>query len=234
MELFPAIDIRGGRVVRVRRSGSEPEVTYGADPLAQAVAWQEEGARWLHVVDLDRAFGTGEQSRLLGAIVKRVSIPVQVGGGLADADAVAQMRDLGVQRVVLGPGAAADPRRLGELAARFTGVSLALALDVRDGRCAARGWPTAAAYTPLDLARRAREAGISLMVHTDLSREGALGGPNVAAAATLAQSAAVDVIVSGGVGSLDDLRRVRDAGLAGVVVGRALLEGRFTLREALG
>lgn len=206
---------------------------YHADPLALAEEWAAAGARWLHVVDLDRAFGTGSQTALVAAMVRRLSIPVQVGGGLVDTDSVAEMRDYGVQRVVLGARAAADQSSLAELADQFSEDTLAIALDVKDGRCWARGWHEAAAYTPLDLARRAREAGISLIVHTDLSREGALQGANVSAAATLARAAEVSVLVSGGVSSLSDLARIKGAGLSGAVVGRGLFEKRFTLEEAL-
>lgn len=209
------------------------ETVYHPDPLALAEEWAASGARWLHVVDLDRAFGTGNQTALVAAIVRRLSIPVQVGGGLVDIDSVAEMRDHGVQRVVLGARAAADQSSLADLADQFSEDTLALALDVKDGRCWARGWPEAAAHTPLDLARRAREAGISLIVHTDLSREGALKGANASAAATLARAAEVSVLVSGGVSSLSDLARIKGAGLSGAVVGRALFEKRFTLEEAL-
>jgi phosphoribosylformimino-5-aminoimidazole carboxamide ribotide isomerase len=233
VELYPAIDLKQGRVVRVKRAEPDVEVLYHQDPLAVAQAWVRSGARWIHVVDLDRVFGPGDQTALIATLVSRLPVPVQVGGGFTDADSVAAMLDLGARRVVVGTRAAATKEGLAQLCDRFGPESLALALDVKHGRCWARGWKEAAAYTPLDLARRARAAGIRLVVHTDLGREGALSGANVGASATLAATADVGVLVSGGVSSLEDLAAIRDAGLEGAIVGRALFENRFTLEQAL-
>lgn len=234
MELYPAIDIRAGRVVRMSRSDATKQTLYHNDPFAVADQYLEAGARWVHVVDLDRAFGFGDQTRLVAALVKRLPIPVQAGGGLRTAGDALRMRDLGVQRVILGCRAAESEDALRETADLFSEDFLAIAVDVRAGGLWARDWPEAATVTPLALAQRARAAGLTVAVHTDLSREGSLGGPNVEDAAALAREAGLGVVVSGGIGSLDDLALISGSGLAGAVVGRALFEGRFTLREALG
>lgn len=233
MELYPAIDIRAGRVVRMSRSDATRQTLYHEDPLAVADGYLAAGARWVHVVDLDRAFGFGEQSALVSAIVKRLPIPVQLGGGLHTADEALRMRDLGVQRVVLGMRAVDSVEILAETADLFAEDFLAIAVDVRDGVLWARDWPEAGRVSPATLMQCARTAGLGLAVHTDLSREGSLLGANVEEADALAQAVGMKVLVSGGINSLADLGRIRDAGLAGAVVGRALFEGRFTLTDAL-
>lgn len=233
MELYPAIDIRAGRVVRMSRSDATKQALYHPDPFAVADSYLEAGAGWVHVVDLDRAFGLGDQTALVAALVKRLPIPVQAGGGIRTADDALRMRDLGVQRVVLGMRAAESVDDLAATADFFSEDFLAIAVDVRDGSLWARDWPEAAAVTPPALLQRAHAAGLVLAVHTDLSREGSLLGANVEDAATLSRDAGVDMIVSGGINGLRDLERIREAGLAGAVVGRALFEKRFTLKEAL-
>jgi phosphoribosylformimino-5-aminoimidazole carboxamide ribotide isomerase len=233
VELYPAIDLHAGRVVRASRATLSRATIYHRDPLAVADGFVAAGARWIHLVDLDRAFGVGDQTPLVGALVKRVPIPVQIGGGLASLEAVETMRDLGAQRVLLGARVAAAPGLLEALTDQFSPDSLGLALDVREGRVWARQWAEASRFTPTVLARRARAAGITTVAVTELSREGALAGADWERAAHLAREAAVAVIVSGGVNGLSDLRRIREAGLAGAIVGRALFERRFTLEDAL-
>jgi len=233
VEIFPAIDIRGGQVVRASRTDPAAAVVYDPDPFRVAAGYAAAGARWVHVVDLDRAFGVGDQSDLVAELVKRLAIPVQLGGGLWRVQDVMTMRDFGVQRVVLGVRALEDERALRELVDCFSDDCLAMAVDAKHGNGWARDWPLAASRTAVDLAGRAGDLGVSTVVYTDLAREGALQGPNVASAVAIAQEADVQVIVSGGVATLNDLVAVRDAGLAGAVVGRALLEQRFTLEEAL-
>jgi phosphoribosylformimino-5-aminoimidazole carboxamide ribotide isomerase len=233
LEIFPAIDIHAGHVVRASRRGLEGATVHHADPIALAERYQDEGARWLHVVDLDRAFAVGDQTPLLAALVKRLRVPVQVGGGLWTLEAVEEMRDIGVQRVLLGARAIATLPLLAAITDQLSPDSLGLALDARDGRVWSRQWEEAAHWTPLEIADLARAAGVVTVVLTELSREGGLGGADVDGAMALARAAGVEVIVSGGVNGLDDLNRIRAAGLAGAVVGRGLLERRFTLPEAL-
>jgi phosphoribosylformimino-5-aminoimidazole carboxamide ribonucleotide (ProFAR) isomerase len=218
--------------VRASRSDLAAARSYDLDPLEAAERFVAAGARWLHVVDLERAFGVGDQTALVAAIVRRVPVPVQLGGALWEADDVAEMRDHGVQRILLGARAVVELGVMEALAEQFSPDSLGLALDVQSGRAWARHWD-ASGHEPLELARASRAAGISVVALTELSREGALGGADREGAARLAREAGVEVIVSGGVNGPGDLRAIARAGLAGAIVGRALHEGLMSLEEAL-
>ena len=223
MELYPAVDIEGGRVARSASA---------ADPLAAVRQFAHDGARWVHVVDLDRAFGKGENRELTRRLLAEAAVPIQLAGGLTSDAVIAELLGWGATRVVIGTVAAVDPALVARLLARYGAERLAVGIDARDGRVAARGSDVSLALAPLELARRVRSQGARTVIYTDAARDGSLAGPDVAGARAIA-ALGLDVIASGGVASLDDLRRVRDAGLAGAIVGRALHEGRFTLREAL-
>ncbi len=227
MELYPAVDIEGGRVARSRSA---------ADPLAAVRQFARDGARWVHVVDLDRAFGKGENRDVIRSLLAEGggAVRIQVGGGLTTDAAIAELLGWGATRVVIGTAAAVDPALVARLLARYGAERLAVGIDARAGRVAARGSDVTLALTPLELARRVRGEGARTVIYTDAARDGSLAGPDVdGARAIAALGGGLDVIVSGGVASLDDLRRVREAGLAGAIVGRALHDGRFTVREAL-
>ena len=225
MELYPAVDIEGGRVARS---------TSASDPIAAVRQFARDGARWVHVVDLDRAFGKGENRELTRRLLAEAAVRIQVGGGVTSDDGVAELVGWGATRVVIGTAAAVDAVLVARLLGRYGADRLAVGIDARDGRVAARGSDVRLALAPLELARRLRGQGARTVIYTDAARDGSLAGPDVnGARAIAALGGGLDVIVSGGVASLDDLRRVRDAGLAGAIVGRALHEGRFTLHEAL-
>jgi phosphoribosylformimino-5-aminoimidazole carboxamide ribonucleotide (ProFAR) isomerase len=231
VELYPAVDVQGGRVARAPPSAD--------DPVAVARRFAHDGARWIHFVDLDRAFGRGENRALAHRVLAEAGLLVQIGGGLATEAAITEMLDWGAARVVIGSGAAADAALVTRLLARHAAESplgggrLAVGIDVRDGRVAPRGGAVSPLdVTPLDLARRVQSLGIRTIVYADAARDGTLAGPDVEGARAIA-ALGLDVIVSGGVASLDDVRRTRAAGLAGAIVGRAFHEGRFTLSEAL-
>lgn len=225
MELYPAVDIEGGRVARS---------TSASDPMAVVRQFARDGARWVHVVDLDRAFGKGENRELTRRLLAEAAVRIQVGGGLTSDEAIAELLGWGATRVVIGTAAAVDAVLVARLLARHGAERLAVGIDARDGRLAARGSDVSFALAPLELARRVFGQGARTVIYTDAARDGSLAGPDVdGARAIAALGERLDVIVSGGVASLDDLRRVRDAGLAGAIVGRALHAGRFTLREAL-
>ena len=228
MELYPAVDVQGGRVARSLAN---------EDPIALAQRFARDGARWIHLVDLDNALGTGHNRELVQRVVARAGLPVQVGGGLSSEPEIAQRLEWGAHRVVVGSRAAIDAALVARLVARYGAEGLAVGIDVRDGRVAPRGSGAVLDIAPLELARLVRAAGIRTVVYTDAARDGMLAGPDLAGARALGAlevSGGLDVIVSGGVASLDDLRRARDGGgIAGAIVGRALHEGRFTLREAL-
>jgi phosphoribosylformimino-5-aminoimidazole carboxamide ribotide isomerase len=232
VELYPAVDVQGGRVVRLRQGVADQATAYADDPLAIARSFARDGARWVHFVDLDRAFGRGENRDLARRFLNAATIPVQVGGGLRTEDAIQEMLDWGATRVVIGTKAATDPALVDTLLARHGPERLAIGIDAKAGQVAVRGWTEVFDLTTADLAQRVRKQGARTVIYTDVARDGMLTGPDVKGASALAQYG-LDVIASGGVSSLEDLRGVRAAGLAGAIVGRALYEGRFTLVEAL-
>jgi phosphoribosylformimino-5-aminoimidazole carboxamide ribonucleotide (ProFAR) isomerase len=228
VELYPAVDVQGGRVARAPAAD--------ADPLAAVERLVRAGARWIHLVDLDRALGRGANAELTCAVLRAAAtrVRVQVGGGLATEAAIAEMLDWGAARVVLGTQGAVDAALLDRLLARYGPERVAVGIDARDGHLAPRAspLPASAPTTATALARRVHAQGARTVIYADVARDGMLAGPDVVGASGLAQSG-LDVIVSGGVASLDDLRAVRRAGLAGAIVGRALHDARFTVAEAL-
>ena len=225
MDLYPAIDVQGGRLARAPNGAP-------ADPAARARDFARAGARWLHVVDLDRAMGRGANTRIMTALLTTPGVRVQLGGALTDPAAIFAGLAAGAARVVLGPRGALDQALVAELLARHGADKIVVGIDVRDGRVADRATGAVLDATPAGLATQLAAAGVRTIVYADAARDGALAGPDVDGARAIA-ALGLDVIVSGGVASLDDLRRARQAGLAGAVVGRALLENRFTLPEAL-
>jgi phosphoribosylformimino-5-aminoimidazole carboxamide ribotide isomerase len=237
-EVIPAIDLRGGRCVRLTQGDFAAEKTYGDDPVAMARRWAGLGASRLHVVDLDGA-ARGERAHgsVIAAICAALSIPVQVGGGLRDIEAVASVLEAGAERAILGTAAAADPGFVERACARFPG-RIAVGIDQRDGKVAIDGWLRDSEATALGIARHAAAAGAAAIVFTDIRRDGTGQGANLEATVAFAAAHAVPVIVSGGVASLDDVHRARlafDAGanLAGVIIGRALYEGKIALEDAI-
>jgi phosphoribosylformimino-5-aminoimidazole carboxamide ribotide isomerase len=225
VELYPAVDVQGGRVARSLAN---------EDPVAVAQRFARDGARWVHLVDLDGALGTGDNRELVRRVLAEAGLPVQVGGGLASEAEIADRLAWGARRVVIGSRAASDPALVARLVARHGQERLAAGIDVRDGRVVPRGSSAVLDLSPLELSGRVRSAGVRTVVYADAARDGMLAGPDLAGARAIASlEGGLDVIVSGGVASLDDLRRARDAGLAGAIVGRALHEGRFRLAEAL-
>jgi phosphoribosylformimino-5-aminoimidazole carboxamide ribotide isomerase len=237
--VFPAIDLKGGRCVRLLRGDMGAATVFNDDPGDQALRFLSAGARFLHVVDLDGAFaGRAANAPAVEAIVaeaKRAGARVQLGGGIRSAADIARWLELGVTRVILGTKALRDPPFVVEACRRWPGV-VVVGIDARDGRVAVEGWAETSAVTAEDLALRFRDAGVVAIVHTDIDRDGALGGANVAASAALARRCGLPVVVAGGIATLDDLRAVaaRAAdGLAGAIVGRALYDGRVDLAAAL-
>ncbi|MEO8635470.1 MAG: 1-(5-phosphoribosyl)-5-[(5-phosphoribosylamino)methylideneamino]imidazole-4-carboxamide isomerase [Gemmatimonadales bacterium] len=234
MDLYPAIDLRAGRVVRLSQGESHRETRYHDDPVAQAELFVAAGARWVHVVDLDRAFGSGENLAAVRAIVKRIGerVRVQVGGGLRRAEAIAEVLELGVARVVLGTAVVTDPALVGAVVASAGPERIAVGLDTRAGKIAIRGWVDVTELDATEVCRRVLTEGVRTIIYTDVGRDGMLSGPDLAGAVAL-QELGASVIASGGVGTLADVRAVRAAGLAGVIVGRALYDGQFSLEDAL-
>lgn len=236
MLTIPAIDLRGGAVVRLLRGRFDRETRYDADPVAVARRWREAGATWIHIVDLDGArAGRPSQLDVVRRIVTAVGGPIQLGGGLRTPSDIDAALHAGVDRVVCGSAVLSDLDVVAAAAARH-GDRVAAAIDGRHGRVSIGGWTREADVSPVDLAIRLRDAGIVRIVYTDITRDGTMDGPNVDATCRIARQSGCAVIASGGVSSLDDLRtlaRLDEVGVEGAIVGRALYEGRFTLPEAV-
>jgi phosphoribosylformimino-5-aminoimidazole carboxamide ribotide isomerase len=234
LQFFPAIDIQQGQVVRLAQGEAARVTVYADDPAAVAERFADEGARWIHVVDLDRAFGHGDNAEAVRGIVNRVGgrVQVQLGGGFRSLERIEAGLALGVARVVVGTAAARDPQLVRRAVELVGADQLAVGIDARDGIVAIRGWTESTGERVELLVARAMAAGVTTLICTDIARDGMLSGPDVAGCAALQQLGAA-VIVSGGVATLDDLRAARAAGLAGAIAGRAIYEGRFTVREAV-
>lgn len=237
-ELYPAIDLRGGRCVRLYQGDFARETVYGEDPVAQARAFVAAGARWLHVVDLDAArTGTAANREVVAAIAAAVDVPVQAGGGVRDDEAADALLAAGVRRVVVGTAALDDPDWVRRLADRHPG-RVAVGLDARGREVAVRGWTEGSDQDLVEVARRFDDAGVAALVVTEIGRDGTLAGPDLDQLAAVLAATRLDVVASGGVGSLDDLRalaglEVGGRRLAGAIVGRALYEGAFPLSAAV-
>lgn len=234
MILYPAIDLKDGQCVRLLRGDMGAATVFGEDPAAQAAAFVAAGCAWLHLVDLNGAFaGRPVNAAAVEAILDAVSVPCQLGGGIRDMATIAAWLDKGLARVILGTVAVENPGLVREAARAFPG-RIAVGIDARAGRVATRGWAEETDVQATDLARSFEDAGVAAIIYTDIDRDGAMAGPNVAATEALARAVAIPVIASGGVSRMADLIALRDTGvIAGVISGRALYEGAIDLAEAL-
>ena len=229
MDLYPSIDLRGGRVVRLVQGDFDQETDYDLDPVAVARDFAAQGAPWIHVVDLDAALGEGAHNRdVVAAIARAVDVPVQTGGGQVDGAAL----KFGVARIVLGSIAVKDPDLVAQLAEAHPGC-IAVGLDHRDGEVAVRGWTESSGQTVDELIATFTGVGVAAFVITNIARDGLLGGPDTDGLAAAAASTDVPVIASGGIASLDDLRAVAKVGVGGAITGRAIYEKKFTVAEAV-
>ncbi|MFQ5958522.1 MAG: 1-(5-phosphoribosyl)-5-[(5-phosphoribosylamino)methylideneamino]imidazole-4-carboxamide isomerase [Alphaproteobacteria bacterium] len=234
--LYPAIDLKGGACVRLLKGDMTQATVYAHDPAAQARSFVDAGCAWLHVVDLDGAVaGAPVNGEAIAAILAAVEVPLQLGGGIRDVATVEAWLMSGVARVILGTAAVRDPELVKGACRAFPG-RVAVAIDAHDGRVAVDGWAEPAAITARELALRFEDAGAAAIIYTDISRDGTLEGVNVAATEALARAVRTPVIASGGVASLADLhalKAIEDAGVAGVIVGRAFYDGRIEPEAAL-
>lgn len=234
MILYPAIDLKDGQCVRLLRGEMEAATVFSDDPAAQAAAFEAAGCEWIHLVDLNGAFaGEPVNGAAVEAILARVGVPAQLGGGIRDMATIEGWLKKGLARVILGTVAVENPDLVRDAARAFPG-RVAVGLDARRGKVATRGWAEETDMEVTDLARAFEDAGIAAIIYTDIDRDGAMGGPNVTATEALARAVDVPVIASGGVSSMEDLIRLRDTGvIAGAISGRALYDGAIDLKAAL-
>jgi phosphoribosylformimino-5-aminoimidazole carboxamide ribotide isomerase len=233
MQIWPAIDLRGGKCVRLEQGDYDRETVFGDDPVAMARHWVDEGAQFLHLVDLDGA-RDGRPTNLssVEAIVAAVNVPCELGGGIRDEQTVGQLLGVGLSRLVIGTRALREPDWFRGLCRSFPG-RLVLGIDARDGRVATDGWLQTSSVPAIDLARQFAAEPVAGIIYTDIAADGMLCGPNLAALEEMRNATGLPVIASGGIHAVDDIRRLASLRLAGSVIGRALYEGKFTVREAL-
>lgn len=236
MILFPAIDLKGGRCVRLKRGEMESATVFNNDPAAQAKIFADAGFRWLHCVDLDGAFeGRSVNADAIRAIRAGIDLPIQLGGGIRDRAGIEAWLDAGISRVILGTAALRNPELVREAAKAYPG-RIAVGIDAKDGKVAVQGWAETSEIGAIDLAKRFEDAGVAAIIFTDIARDGMLQGVNVEATAVLANSVRTPIIASGGIASLDDIKALKAApssNILGTIIGRALYEGSVTPREAL-
>jgi len=234
MILYPAIDLKDGQCVRLLRGDMAAATVFNDDPAAQARAFQDAGCAWIHLVDLNGAFaGAPVNAGAVEAILAAIDVPAQLGGGIRDMATIERWLSAGLSRVILGTVAVENPDLVRDAARAYPG-QIAVGLDARNGRVATKGWAEDTDMQVTDLARAFEDAGIAAIIYTDIDRDGAMQGPNVAATEALARAVDVPIIASGGVSSLDDLIGLRDTGvIAGAISGRALYDGAIDLRAAL-
>jgi len=233
MELWPAIDLRGGRCVRLLQGDYARETVFGEDPLAVVRQFVAAGASRLHIVDLDGAReGVPAQAALVARMVRAAGVPCQLGGGIRSIDTVAASLEAGVERVVVGSVAIESPDLFERMTARFPG-RIVLGLDARDGKVAVRGWLETSGLTAIEVARRHERLPLAAVVYTDIAKDGMLSGPNVAALAAMIAATRLPVVASGGVANAADIREVAALGAAGCIVGKALYAGAVSLADAI-
>jgi phosphoribosylformimino-5-aminoimidazole carboxamide ribotide isomerase len=235
MILYPAIDLKDGKAVRLLRGDMDKATVFNDDPAAQALEFVAKGCEWLHLVDLNGAFaGQPVNGAAVEAILSQTGTPAQLGGGIRDMATIETWLSKGLARVILGTVAVENPALVREAAAAFPG-QIAVGIGARDGKVATKGWAETTDVDATDLARSYEDEGVAAIVYTDINRDGAMQGPNVEATAALARAVQIPVIASGGVSSIRDLRALRDCGanLNGAISGRALYDGAIDLKEAL-
>lgn len=234
MILYPAIDLKDGHCVRLLRGDMDKATVFGDDPAAQAAKFEAAGCEWLHLVDLNGAFaGAPVNAAAVEAILARIKVPAQLGGGIRDMKTIETWLSKGLARVILGTVAVENPDLVREAARAFPG-QVAVGIDARGGRVATKGWAEETEVMVTDLARSFEDAGVAAIIYTDILRDGAMKGPNIAATEELARAVSIPVIASGGVSSLADLTALRDTGvIAGAISGRAIYDGALDLAQAL-
>ena len=232
MIVYPAIDIRNGCCVRLLQGSFEKETVYGKDPVAMAKRLKQAGAVWIHVVDLDGArTGVGVNLPLIEQMTK-LGLKIELGGGIRSEEDFVRRMECGVARCVLGTAAIENPALMAWAAKTYPG-RVAVGIDAKDGRVAVKGWEEKSALMPLEVAKNAAQAGVKTVIYTEIANDGMQNGPDIEASVALAEQSGLEVIVSGGVGCLEDVKKVKQAGLPGVIIGKAMYDGRLDIEQAL-
>lgn len=234
MQLYPAIDMKGGKCVRLTQGLFDNVKVYSDTPADMAKLWVSQGASFLHIVDLDGALaGKSVNEEAIRAIVASVDVPIQLGGGIRSAQAVEHMLELGITRCIIGTRAVERPEFIRELIGQFGADHIVAGVDARDGMVAVEGWEKVSDLTALELCLKMKEFGVEHIVYTDISRDGTLTGPNVDYTRELTERTGLDIIASGGMSCMEDLIRLNDCGIRGAIIGKALYENRISLPEAV-
>jgi phosphoribosylformimino-5-aminoimidazole carboxamide ribotide isomerase len=236
MLVIPAIDLKEGKCVRLEQGLMDKDTVFNDNPAAQARAWQDQGAELLHIVDLDGAFAGEPKNRAaIEAIVKAITIPSQLGGGIRDIETIEAYLSLGLSRVIIGTAAQRNPELVREACTRFPG-QIVVGIDAKNGMVAVQGWAEVTDITAVDLARKFEDCGVAAIIYTDISRDGMLQGPNLEATKALAEAVSIPIIASGGVSSLKDIENlmaIEASGITGVITGKAVYTGAIRLAEAV-
>lgn len=234
MIIYPAIDLRGGKVVRLREGDPNRQTVFSDDPISTALAWIGDGAAWIHMVNLDGAFAQANDNSLIVERVAAFSAKIQFGGGLRSMDDLTRAFNAGANRAVIGTAAVQKPELVAEAVARWGADAICVALDARDGKIATHGWKETSNLTPAQVGKEMAALGVKHALYTDVSRDGGLSGVDVDGTVALARETGLQVIASGGVSSLNDIRALAQSkAVAGAVIGMALYEKKFTLKAAL-
>jgi phosphoribosylformimino-5-aminoimidazole carboxamide ribotide isomerase len=235
LQLIPAVDLMDGKIVRLTHGDPKTAKVYGqfGGPLETAKKWRAEGAGKIHIIDLDAALGTGDNLSVIAEIVENVDLPIQVGGGIREVEAAEKLLNLSVSQVILGALAFSDPEAVTQIQQEFGAGSVIVALDNKDGKIMVKGWKTATRMGVKEALEKFAALGVKTFLVTSITRDGTLSGPDLDTLKEACQYSSVAIIAAGGIGSLDDLRALKRVGVAGAVIGKALYEGRFTLKEAI-
>ncbi len=236
MIVIPAIDLKDGKCVRLEQGLMDKDTVFNDNPGAQALEWERQGAEWLHIVDLDGAFAGEPKNRdAIESILKAITIPAQLGGGIRDIETIEAYLSLGLSRVIIGTAAQRNPELVREACAKFPG-QIVVGIDAKNGMVAVQGWAEVTDMTAVELAKKFEGFGVSAIIYTDISRDGMLQGPNLEATRSLAEAVAIPVIASGGVSSLKDIENlmaIEASGITGVITGKAVYTGAIKLSEAI-
>ncbi len=235
MQLIPAIDLMNGKIVRLSRGDPKTAKVYDqfGTPLQTAKHWQKEGAKKLHIIDLDAAFGMGNNQPVIAQIAKNIALPIQVGGGIRSFETAQKLLKAGISQVILGALAFSDFSAIGKILKLFGKGSVIVALDNRDGKIMVEGWKTAISLTVREALEKYTELGVEIFLITSISKDGMLSGPDLQTLGEAVEYPNAKVIAAGGIGSINDLTALKQVGVQGAVIGKALYEGRFTLKEAI-